>query len=80
MVKAVPDLICYFPDYNENQLLDRRFMFAILEYNRFQVLDNMIKNANKNRSLESQEDQNQMIFIKKEIYNEIKNVITHKRK
>ena len=47
---------------------------------RFQVLDNMIKNANKIRSLESQEDQNQMIFIKKEIHNEIKFAMTHKRK
>ena len=48
LVKSVEVLACYFPDYNENKLPDRKFMFAILATFRFDQLDSMIRNANKN--------------------------------
>ena len=80
LVREVEDLAQYFPDYKENQLPDRRFMFAILATFRFDQLDNMIKNANKNRSLDSKDKDNELVYITQNLYKEIKDVKTHKRK
>ena len=65
LVREVEDLAQYFLDYKENQLPDRRFMFAILVTFRFDQLDNMIKNANKNRSLDSKDKDNELVYITK---------------
>ena len=80
LVREVEDLAQYFPDYKENQLPDWRFMFAILATFRFDQLDSMIKNANKNRSLDSKDKDNELMYITQNLYKEIKDVKTHKHK
>ena len=78
LVREVKDLAQYFPYYKENQLSDRRFMFANLAIFRFYQLDNMIKNAKK-RSLNSKDKKNELVYITQNLYKEIKDVKTHKR-
>ena len=80
LLKDVKTLNNYFPDYNPNQLPDRKFMFTILSTFRFDVLNNMIKNANKNRSLDSKNKEAELVHISNKIYKEIDEVMTHKRK
>ena len=47
LVKCAEDLYSHFPDYSTNQLPERRFMYAILETLRGEVLARMVSDARK---------------------------------
>ena len=80
LVKDVADLMKYFPDYKESQYPWRTHMFSILSTLRHEDVMNMILNARKNRSLDNQEDDDELVFINKRLYEEIEGVMSQKRK
>ena len=55
-------------------------MFSILTTLCSEEIKNMIQNARKNRSLNIPGEANDMIFIAKKLYDEIKGVANQKRK
>ena len=71
------DLMIYFPDYEPKQLPDRQFMYSILGTFRTEVLKIMIDDARKNRVLNWEKPADDFIYVKKELYDEISNVMTH---
>ena len=74
------DLMEYFPYYKANQLPSRRYMFRILATFRFDEINNMIKNARKNRSAKTPDNENELVHITKAFYDEIKAVKSQKCK
>ena len=80
MVKDVPDLIKFFPDFKDKQKCDRRYMFQVLASTRYDEISNMIKNARKNRSLLENNDEAETILIHKDLLEEINSVMTQKSK
>ena len=80
MVKDVPDLIKFFPDFKDKQKCDRTYMFQVLASTRYDEISNMIKNARKNRSLLENNDEAETILIHKDLLEEINFVMTQKSK
>ena len=80
MVKDVPDLIKFFPDFKDKQKCDRRYMFQVLASIRYDEISNIIKNSRKNRSLLENNDKAETILIHKDFLEEIDSVITQKGK
>ena len=68
----------YFSSINDAQLPDKTYMFDVLAPLRFEVLNNMVQRAHKNRSAENPEDENELIHVTKEIYEEIMAVASYK--
>ena len=68
----------YFPDYKANQLPNREFMFGILATFRFDIINNMVQIARKNRSMKAPTDESNLVHITKAFYDEIKDVATQK--
>ena len=74
----VDDLMEYFLSINVAQLLDRRrYMFGVLATLRFEVLNNIVQRARKNGSAEKLEDENELIHVIIEIYEEIMAVASY---
>ena len=80
LVKAANDLCEYFPDYSDKQVPDRDFMFSILWTFRHDVIEKMVEDARKNRALASNENEGQFVYIQKDLFNEIANVLSQKSK
>ena len=80
LVKDASDLLEYFSDYQATKIPDRKYLFAILATFRFDEVKSMIVNARKLRSVSFPNDLNNLIYINKEIYDEIQNVMTQKCK
>ena len=55
-------------------------MFNILATFRFEEINNMIKNARENRAAKTPDDENELVHITKEFYDEIKAVASQKCK
>ena len=55
-------------------------MFAILSTLRYTDVMNMIENARRNRSIDNQENEEELIHISKKLYEEIEGVMSHKCK
>ena len=80
LVKEVNDLLEYFPDYKPKQYPDRSFMYSILATLRFDQVKSMVENARKNRALENKRDEDELVYINKELLKEIESVLSQKRK
>ena len=80
MVKETEDIIKYFSDYRESQTIDRKYMFQILITLRFDVINSMIQNTRKNRSIMERKDGQEHILIRKKLLGKIELVFTHKCK
>ena len=80
LVKDAEDLNEYFPDYNPNQLPERSYMFSIWATLRYEELKIMVENARRNRALEVKDEGNELVYINKELWDEIKGVQSQKRK
>ena len=78
-IKGADDLYEYFPDYNQNQLPDRSFMYTILATFRYEQLKTMVENSRKNRALENQNEGDELVYVDKEIWKEIQSVFSQKR-
>ena len=62
-VKDCEDLCNYFPDYEADQLPERRFILGILSTLRSDELRQLIKDARKNRSIQENPDEDQLIAM-----------------
>ena len=80
MIKDVQDLMVYFPDYKDNQMPDRNYMFQILTTMRYEQVSNMLMNARKNRALQEKVDDNELVFVNKEMMKEIESRMAQKCK
>ena len=67
----------YFPDYYGSQLLDRRFMYAVLGTFRGEMLAQMINDARK-QSVSQNQEANDLIYVESKILTEIKSVMNQK--
>ena len=76
LVKKSEELIKYFPDYADNQLPDRGYMFAILATLKSEVIRSIIKNARKNRAVQNENNEEELVYITKSMYEEINGVLT----
>ena len=74
LVSEIPSLMLYFPTLQSNQLPDRDDMFSILATHRFDELHRMIQNSRKNRSSKASDADDELVHIRKKIYEEIESV------
>ena len=70
-MKEIPEIMAYFPDYNKNEYPERQYMFDILFTLKPDVIADMIQSARKKRGIVENKDNNEMIKITKEYWNEI---------
>ena len=80
MIKYIPDLYKFFPDYGENQLVDRKYVFQVLTTIKFEAVSNMVMNARKSRSLAETDGAEGTILIQKGLLEEINRVMNQKCK
>ena len=78
IIKEVPDLIIYFPDYKANQKSERKYMFQLLATLRYEEINRMLTNARKNRELQKESDNKEFIFIQSNMLKEIGSVMARK--
>ena len=71
LIKDVPKLMLYFPNYKASQSPNRKHMFSILATHRYEELSNIVKIARQNKSLEKPQDENKLVCITKSFYDEI---------
>ena len=70
----------YFPDYSSHQFPDRKFMYIILGTFISLLLENIIKEARKQRSISENQEANDFVYNKWTIFKEIKSVLSQKGK
>ena len=68
----------YFPDYEPKQLPERQFIYSNLGAFGTEELKIMVEGVRKNRALKEEKPADDFIYVEKELYDEISNVITHK--
>ena len=79
LLKDNDDLLEYFLNYSDKQVPDSDFKFSLLWSFWFNVIQKMVDDAGKkNRALESNENENQFVYIQNDIFNEISNVLAQK--
>ena len=78
LIKGVDDLIVLFPEYNNSHIPDGDYMYSILATKRYEELQSMIEYARRNRAKKFQEIDDEVVYIKKNIYKEIKSVMVGK--
>ena len=80
MVKDVPELNKFYPDFKDKKKCDRKYMFQILATMRHDELSSIIRNIKKNRFLLENNDEDETILTYKNLLEEINSVMTQKRK
>ena len=80
MIKEVPDLAIYFPDYNDKQKPDRKYMFLLIATLRYDEVKMMLANARNNRALKEEADKDEFVFVERDMLKEIESVMAQKRK
>ena len=80
MVKDVPELNKFFPNFKDKKKYDRKYMFQIFATMRHDELSSMIRNAKKNRFLFENNDEDETILIHKNLLEGINSVMTQKHK
>ena len=80
LVKDVDEVFSYFPDYTDNQIPERDFLFKILSTIRTDVIRSMIKHSRDARSVKNHEDEDEFIILKDDLMEEIKEVTIQQSK
>ena len=80
MVKDVPELNKFFPDFKDKKKCDWKYMYQILATMHHNELSSMIRNVKKNRFLLENNDEDETILIHKNLLEGINSVMTQKRK
>ena len=78
LVKDVDEVFSYFPDYTDNQIPERDFLFKILSTIRTDVIRSMIKQSRDARSVKNHEDE--LIILKNDLMEEIKEITIQQSK
>ena len=79
-MKDAGEVFTYFPDYTDKQIPERDFLFKILSTIKTDIIRGMIKQSRDARSVVNQEDEDELILIKKNLMKEIKEVAIHQIK
>ena len=79
-MKEIPELLEYFPDYDEGQLPERAHLFGVLSVVRPDELKALIADSRKKRSLKEQNDEDDLIHVSSAIREEILNIPSRKCK
>ena len=79
-VKEIPDLLEYFPDYDEGQLPERAFLFGVLSAVRPDELKALITDSRKKRSLNENSEENDLIYVAPGVKEEILSIPSRKCK
>ena len=80
MVQECDDLLLYFPDIEDHQIPERRFLMGILWTKRKEEMRNLIKTARSNRSISNIPDENDLIQMTPGTKDEIMKLLPHKSK
>ena len=78
LIKDLDEVSVYFPDLSESQLPDRKFMWTVLSTVKENLATNIVNNARLNRSLGVQNDEDNLIEIKKDILEQIRGIPSKK--
>ena len=68
------DVICYFPDFKDDKLSDRQFMWNVLNTMKLFMTEELIEKALKNRSIENEDNTDVIIEISPEYLRILKNM------
>ena len=71
MVKDIPDLMKYFPEFGENELQDRSFMWGVLFTLRRDEWVKLVDEARKRRCQEEKENKDKLIEIDQDYLNNL---------
>ena len=63
LVKDVPELVQYFPDFEDDELPDRSFMWTVLSTLRYSQCKQLINEARTARSKKSETNNDELIEI-----------------
>ena len=63
-----------------NQYPDRDYMWTVISTLRPDVTQQLVKDARNHRSVSKPDDNDELVEVDPEIYQEIKNILTQKRK
>ena len=63
IIKEVPELLSYFPDFQANEMQDRTFMWSVVSTLRPDVCKELLEKARKVRSLDFEENNDELIEI-----------------
>ena len=78
VVKGIDDIAEYFPDFGENELPDRHFMWDVLNTIKPRTTKKLIDTAIQNRGVDNEEDKDDLIEIAPEYLNELMSVAVQK--
>ena len=79
-VKEIPDLLAYFPDYQDKELPEREFLFTIISTLHPDATKHLIQEARLKRAQPDPATENELIHIHPRIRDEILGVVTQKGK
>ena len=79
-IKELEDLAIYFPDYSKDQLPEREYMWSIVATLREDATQYLLKTARDNRSVNIQEDKNDLVEVSKTFMKELNQVSKQKCK
>ena len=77
-IKDTQDLNIFFPDYDNSELPERKFMISVLCTIRPDEIAQLVKDSRKKRSVIENDDNTELIKIRSSIKNEIMAVVTQK--
>ena len=73
-ILQIKDLIDYFPDYQNNELPEREFMWTVLATLRSEATSSLIEDARKSRSIKNDSDKSNMIAMASEFLAALMNI------
>ena len=73
-VKEIPELLLYFPDFEDNELLDRAYLWGVLGALREDGWKQLINQARKARIAAEEEDKEDLIEIHPDILHTLTNL------
>ena len=77
-IKDTQDLNVFFPDYDNSELPERKFMISVLCTTRPNEITQLVKDSRQKRSVFENDDSTELIKIRSSIKSEIMAVVTQK--
>ena len=74
------DMVHYFPNFDDQQISERRFLFEILSEKKGSVLENLISGARDHKSLKKSPEEDELIQINSEVKTMLIGIIYRKHK
>ena len=77
-VKDIPDIAVFFPDYTKSELPERDYLFNILYTIKPEAIESLVKDARMNRGVTEEQNQDEMVEIDPDIWQEISEIVSIK--